>query len=352
MDKRQAITLLKQAFPPNQLPPKLLQKLCEHTKLLMVPKDQVLFKKDQKDNSAYYLLKGSILLKTGKGNEVLRAGSISATTGKKPIHPLQPRRCTAVAGEKSLILAIDRQQLDIALALDQTPDLKGKLPESEDPADTDQTDDWMTLILKSKAFIKIPPTNIQAMFMRVEKVSYKKGAVVIKQGDPGDYFYLVRQGKCAVTRTAPGGKEMQLAVLQRGAAFGEEALLSGAARNANVKMLSDGILMRLSKKDFEQLLQEPMLRWVNLSEAQKMVRESGARWLDVRLEAEHKENGFEGSLHIPLIMLRLKADTLDPKGKYILYCDSGRRSSTGAYLLNQQGMEAYCLRGGLEKVKT
>jgi len=351
MDKRQAITLLKQAFPPNQLQPKLLQKLCEHTKLLMVPKGQVLFKKDQTDNSAYYLLRGSILLQTGKGEEVLRAGSISTATGKKPVHPFQPRRCTAVAGEKSLVMAIDRKQLDIALTLDQTPDLKGKLPESEDP-DSDQTGDWMTLILKSKAFIKVPPANIQAMFMRIEKVSYKKGALVIKQGDPGDYFYLIRQGKCAVTRTAPGGKEMQLAILQRDASFGEEALLSGAVRNANVKMLSDGILMRLSKKDFEQLLSEPMLRWVDLTEAQKMVQESGARWLDVRLEGEHQENGFDGSLHIPLIMLRLKSDTLDPKCKYILYCNSGRRSSTGAYLLNQQGMEAYCLRGGLEKTKT
>jgi len=50
-------------------------------------------------------------------------------------------------------------------------------------------------------------------------------------------------------------------------------------------------------------------------------------------------------------MLPWKAEHLAPRGNYIWYGASGRRSGTGACLLNQRGMEAYCLRGGLEKVK-
>ena len=46
-------------------------------------------------------------------------------------------------------------------------------------------------------------------------------------------------------------------------------------------------------------------------------------------------------------MLRMKADSLDPAKKYILYCDSGRRSSAAVFLLNERGLQAYCLKGGL-----
>ncbi len=47
-----------------------------------------------------------------------------------------------------------------------------------------------------------------------------------------------------------------------GDAFGEEALLSDAKRNANVTMETNGALMRLSKDDFNELLKEPMLSWL------------------------------------------------------------------------------------------
>ncbi|MCI0400965.1 MAG: rhodanese-like domain-containing protein [Gammaproteobacteria bacterium] len=46
-------------------------------------------------------------------------------------------------------------------------------------------------------------------------------------------------------------------------------------------------------------------------------------------------------------MLRLKAGGLDPRRKYIVYCDTGRRSSAAAFLLNQRGFNAYILKGGL-----
>ncbi len=73
----------------------------------------------------------------------------------------------------------------------------------------------------------------------------------------------------------------------------------------------------------------------------------GALWFDVRLDSEHKTTGIEGSINIPLFMLRLKADSLDPEKKYVLYCDTGRRSSAAAYLLSERGQQAYCLKGGL-----
>ena len=206
--------------------------------------------------------------------------------------------------------------------------------------------DWMTRILQSKAFLQVPPANIQAMFMRMEEVPVKAGETIIKQGDDGDYYYIIKSGKCKVTRASKTGTELTLATLGDGDAFGEEALLTEAKRNANIVMTTDGVLMRLSKADFNELLREPNLKWVTSDEAEAMVSQ-GAVWVDVRLESEHKNSDIPGSLNIPVFMLRMKVDSLDPSKKYILYCDTGRRSSAAAFLLSERGLQAYCLKGGL-----
>jgi rhodanese-related sulfurtransferase len=77
------------------------------------------------------------------------------------------------------------------------------------------------------------------------------------------------------------------------------------------------------------------------------VLEKGARWLDVRLPSEHQNLAIEGALNVPLYLIRLKLSTLDRNRPYIVYCDTGRRSSAAAYILVERGFEAYVLRGGL-----
>jgi rhodanese-related sulfurtransferase len=69
--------------------------------------------------------------------------------------------------------------------------------------------------------------------------------------------------------------------------------------------------------------------------------------LDVRLENEYKNSNIKGSLNIPLYMLRLKVDSLDITRKWVIYCDTGRRSSAAAFLLSERGFDVYVLKGGL-----
>jgi len=200
--------------------------------------------------------------------------------------------------------------------------------------------------LQSRAFLQVPPANIQAMFMRMQEVPMSAGEVIIKQGDDGDYYYIIKHGKAKVTRSSKTGTELTLATLKDGDAFGEEALLSEAKRNATITMDTEGTLMRLSKEDFNALLKEPMLSWLTLDEALSKVAE-GAKLLDVRLESEHSNNGLDDSMNIPLFMLRMKVDSLDVSTPYIVYCDTGRRSSAAAFLLSERGFESYALQGGL-----
>lgn len=340
-------SLLKSFVPPSALNAENFQELAGKTFVEDVSAGKAIFKEGDSDRHSVYLLDGQAEISSSAGEtKTVLAGSDIA---KHPLVNQQPRRHTAIAKVDSKVMRIDSDLLDILLTWDQLSGIEVdeiQVDEGEGEED-DEDGDWMTRILQSKAFLQIPPANIQALFMRVQEVPMKAGDAVISQGEDGDYYYIIKHGKCKVTRNSKTGSELTLATLGDGDAFGEEALLSEAKRNANIIMTTDGSLMRLSKEDFNELLKEPMLSWVTNEEADALVKDKGAVWLDVRLESEHKNANIEGSINLPLFMLRLKAQSLDPEKQYILYCNSGRQSSACAYLLSERGLLVHCLKGGL-----
>ena len=210
-----------------------------------------------------------------------------------------------------------------------------------------QPDDWMTVLLQTKAFHRVPPANLQAIFMRLQRLNCAAGDVIIKQGEEGDYFYVITHGRCVVTRETPLNKEgIKLAELGVGDTFGEEALISENRRNATVTTMTDSTVMRLGKDDFNKLLNEPMLDWVDYESAKKIVA-GGGSWLDVRLPSEFEAFHEPDAINIPLYFIRLKLGALDPEITYVMCCDTGRRSSAAAFILNERGFKTRVLKGGL-----
>ena len=185
--------------------------------------------------------------------------------------------------------------------------------------------------------------------MRLQRVDYKAGDVVVRQGTKGDHFYIVRSGQCIVTRETPGAiANIDLAELRAGATFGEEALISDEARNATVTMMTDGILMRLGRDDFQSLMNEAMIVSLSHEDADEAVSQGG-QWLDVRVPSEFKAFSKANATNLPLYMLRHKLDVLDRSTPYVVYCDTGRRSSAAAFILSQRGFETAVLKGGLNQ---
>lgn len=323
-----------------------LMDLANKTPIEELPKGKSLFKKGDSDNFSYYLIQGEVALISGtEPDKVITGGTAQS---RFPLDHHRPRQASAITQTDVRYIRIDNDLLDILLTWDQNATYR-----VNDIAADEQDDDndWMTQMLRSEIFHHIPASNIQAVFMRMEAVTFKAGQNVINQGDDGDFYYFIRKGRCAVNHnSAKTGNVIKLAELDAGQSFGEEALISGAKRNATVTMLSDGSLMRLAKEHFDQLLKAPVLHSLNFDQAKEAVK-SGALWLDVRLESEHKNVAIPGSLHIPLYMLRLKAAALDKGKQYIVYCDTGRRSSSAAYLLSERGINATVLNGGLMSLK-
>jgi CRP-like cAMP-binding protein len=337
--------LLRSFSPLDGLKSENLHSLARKTVLRELTVGRVLFKEGDTDKRSYYLVSGVVeLLHENRTVLVIRGGAPEA---RNAIGPSNPRRYTArVVSDRIEYVSIDSDMLDMMLTWDQTGSYEVNELKGVDDAGT-TSDDWMTTLLQTKAFHKIPPANIQAIFMRMQRADFKAGEVVIKQGDEGDYFYVIVKGQCLVTRETPLNKQgIKLAELGMGDTFGEEALISDAKRNANVSMITDGTLMRLSKEDFRTLLNEPMLEWVDLAQARRIV-EGGGQWLDVRLPSEFENYRIDGAVNLPLYFMRLKLKTLDRNMHYVVCCDTGRRSSAGAYILSERGFQTSVLKGGL-----
>jgi len=180
-------------------------------------------------------------------------------------------------------------------------------------------------------------------------VKTARGDTLIREGDEGDYYYVIESGRFQVERLV-GGAKVVLAELKAGDAFGEEALVSEAKRNATVVALGDGVLLRLDKQHFNDLLREPLLRRLPFEEAGKRVKE-GALWLDVRYPSEYQYDRLPGAINVPLAEVRNMFNVLDKSKEYVAYCQSGRRSAAAAFLFAQRGFKVWVLQGGLKAVE-
>lgn len=338
------VSLLKTFAPLEGMKAENLHALAKKIQVRSMDAGRLLFKEGESDKRTYWLVKGMVEIRAGdRTAAMIKAGTPEA---RNPLTPGQPRKYTARAVDQIEYLSIDSELLDVMITWDQT----GSYEVSELQADLEgggNADDWMTTLLSTKAFHRIPPANIQAIFMRMQRQTYRAGEVVIKQGDEGDFFYAIVKGRCQVTRETPLNKDgLKLAELGVGDTFGEEALIAEAKRNATVTMLTDGVLMRLNKQDFRELMNEPLLQWVTDEQAREIVAKGG-KWLDVRLPSEYQNLRIEDSINIPLYFIRMKLGTLDRGTPYVVCCDTGRRSSAAAFILVERGFDAYVLRGGL-----
>lgn len=307
------------------------------------------------DQKVVYLLKGQLKLGGASGGvRVIVGGSGDALA---PLGSAGLMRADAKAITAVELLWFDEQALDIVVTWDQlvpSPATQAKWEQDQARRNGDVAD-WRIMSgifdahkLASGSFANLPAANIESLLASFRRQSVKAGEVIVRQGDPGDYYYLIERGRAQVTR-AVGGGSIELAELKAGDAFGEEALIAEAERNATVTMKTDGELLRLDGADFCRLLREPLLQRLDAREAQRRVA-AGALWLDVRFPAEYRHDGLAEAINIPLNELRDAIPSLSREREYIAYCQSGRRSSAAAFLLSQRGLHASLLEGGLKSI--
>jgi thioredoxin reductase/CRP-like cAMP-binding protein/Fe-S-cluster-containing hydrogenase component 2 len=102
-------------------------------------------------------------------------------------------------------------------------------------------------------FPGIPEAELGDLVDRATLVTLGKDAVVVKEGDPADAFYLIRNGMVKLSKQS-GDKEVVLSYLVAGNFFGESALISDAGATATVTTIFPSDLIKLSKRDYTNFL--------------------------------------------------------------------------------------------------
>ncbi|MFN7926970.1 MAG: peptidase domain-containing ABC transporter [Blastocatellia bacterium] len=124
----------------------------------------------------------------------------------------------------------------------------------------DQTE-LQQLLAESDAFAALSADELRQCASLLELVHYSLGQQVCQAGDEADAFYVVYSGRARVVAELEPGRELTVGALTRGNHFGEQGLLNNARRQYTVRAASDLDLLRLSRADFERLLEtQPELR--------------------------------------------------------------------------------------------
>ena len=332
------LSLFRQFVPLLSLMPSDRAELAKQARIVSYRPGQVIFNRGDVARSVVYVVSGEVELFSESATQVIKGETEAA---RNPLSHGAKRMSTATCLKTAQILFVDRDQLDLVLTWAQTGGVE--VVELQDASSQGESQDWMTALLQNHAFHRIPPGNIAQIFAAMQPVEARAGDTIIQQGEPGDYYYVVSEGRVQVVQTEdPGLTEQELTQISVGGGFGEEALVSGNPRNATVRALTRCSLMRLASGAFERLLKAPLLKEMPAEEIPP-----DAQLVDVRLPDEFRQGRLPGAINVPLVHLRKLAPTLDPQRCYVVYCDSGRRSASATYLLCERGFDAHLLAGGV-----
>lgn len=330
-----SLDVLASFAPFNTLSHEYLIQVAEKANLREVSKGTIIFKRGRPFPEKVYLVGGTVDLIDS--NFQVSTINPASESRRSPLNITQPTQVSAVAKSDVTLLAVDSDFIDLVLAWSES----GEAEADTSGVSLHDDNDWMSSLLQSPLLSRLPPANIRQLFIRFSAQKVQADEVVIKQGERGDYFYVLESGSAMVMD--PAGKI--LAALRPGNYFGEEALVGDTTRNATVKMITPGKVMRLKKDDFRELLQEPILKFVTADELKNRSTEMPAyQILDVRLPLERRVQSVPDSRNIPLNQLRNSLKNLDDSITYVVTDDSGRRCDVAVHLLTQAGFDSCILR--------
>jgi CRP-like cAMP-binding protein len=105
-------------------------------------------------------------------------------------------------------------------------------------------------------FASLPPRYVRRLADRCEEYRYMEGATIVREGDPGDTFFVVLEGQARVENA----RGRVLSRVFPGDFFGEIALLDGGPRTASVIAETPMLLLGLNRSAFRSLLaSEPLV---------------------------------------------------------------------------------------------
>jgi putative ABC transport system ATP-binding protein len=147
-----------------------------------------------------------------------------------------------------IIVTHDDRILDVADRLVKMEDGRIKVDVA-----VHETREICDLLQKTALFSDLPTSMLIEIAVKMKGQTAHPGEVVIRQGDPGELFYLIRSGRVDVI-VEKDGKTETVAQLVGGQFFGELALKTDEPRNATIVARSPSVFYTLGKADFKDAI--------------------------------------------------------------------------------------------------
>ena len=96
----------------------------------------------------------------------------------------------------------------------------------------------------------LPGETLARLAKRMEREEVGPGTVIVREGEPGDRFYVLFAGMLAVSQMGYGGRN----VLRPGDYFGEVALAMDMPRTATVSAITPAVVASCDRETFDEFL--------------------------------------------------------------------------------------------------
>jgi CRP-like cAMP-binding protein len=211
-----------------------------------VPSNTAMIRQGEFEETFFIILSGRVQVTAEEAEAALGRlgpgeffGELAALTG-------YPRAATVTTAEPSLLLEISKEAF-LAL-VDRSPAVKAQV-------DREYVERSLNNQLsRIPLFADLDTKALDALRAKAILKTFKKGELIFREGDPGDSFYLVRNGFGKVSRQK-GGEEFVINYLKGGTYFGEMAIIGNEPRTAGVMAVTRMEVVQFRREDFLEILE-------------------------------------------------------------------------------------------------
>jgi len=123
-------------------------------------------------------------------------------------------------------------------------------------------------------FSAVRDEDLEAIAQLLIERRFPKHKTIVEEGLPGDYMYIIREGRVQVSKLSDDGREKILEFLEAGDFFGEMSLLDNAPRSASCRALVESRVLALSRADFLNVMRKsPDLAMAVVQELTRRLRQ-------------------------------------------------------------------------------
>ena len=113
-----------------------------------------------------------------------------------------------------------------------------------------------SISLQSALFRELNADEKLHLLKLAKQEAYPAGEVILREGRQIQILWVVLKGECEVIKDLDGPREQCLATLEKGAVFGEMSFYDPAPHSASIRATTDVEVMRLSRENYETMLEK------------------------------------------------------------------------------------------------